>query len=248
LEPGLALTDPETPVAWFPQEAWVDPVAMTNRLVEATRHAGGRVLTGPEREVTAIGVEGGRVSSLTLKGGQTNPDDTVVNSAGVEGAHVAALLGRILPLAAPRGLAMRAESPDGSDPLDRPVRTDHIFLRPNGPGGIYLIPRVDLGDTPPGPIPLDDPRVSEAMTWAAAAVPALAAARPIAAIVAPWPLIDDGLPCVGRVLAIPGYFEAVTDYGIALAPLIARSLADEIVGKPGDALFAPFSPERFSGA
>src|SRR5919112_164538 len=54
LEPGLAIPDPETPAAWFSGEAWVDASAMTHRLVEAARNAGGRVLTGPDREVVAI--------------------------------------------------------------------------------------------------------------------------------------------------------------------------------------------------
>ena len=67
LEPGLAIPDPETPVAWFSREAWVDAPAMTRRLVEAIRNAGGRVLTGPDREVVAIGSEGDRISSVTLR-------------------------------------------------------------------------------------------------------------------------------------------------------------------------------------
>src|SRR5918997_913228 len=104
LEPGLTFADPGTPVAWFPDEAWVDPRALTQRLVEGVRNAGGRVLTGPEREVLAIGVE--------------------------------------------------------------------------------------AGDKPPGPAPLDDPLVAETMTLAAAAVPALAAARPVEARVAAWPLME----------------------------------------------------------
>ena len=90
LEPGLAIADPETPVAWFPDEAWVDPLAMTHRLVEGVRNAGGRVLTGPEREVVAIGVRDGRRASVTLRGGQTIPVSAVVNAAGVNADRVAA--------------------------------------------------------------------------------------------------------------------------------------------------------------
>ena len=61
LEPGLTFAAPGTPVAWFPDEAWVDPRALTRRLVEGVRNAGGRVLTGSAREVVAIGIEAGRV-------------------------------------------------------------------------------------------------------------------------------------------------------------------------------------------
>ena len=89
---------------------------------------------------------------------------------------------------------------------------------------------MELGDAPPGPLPLDDPRVIESLALAAAVVPALAAARPVHAALAAWPLLADGLPCVGAAPGIPGYFEAVTDYGVTLAPLIARSLADEVTG------------------
>jgi glycine/D-amino acid oxidase-like deaminating enzyme len=245
LEPGLTFTDPGTPVAWFPDEAWVDPEALTQRLVEGVRNAGGRVLTGPQREVVAIGIEAGRVSSLTLAGGQSIPIAAVVNAAGVDAGHVAALVGRRLPVLAPRSLAVRAELPDGEDPLRRPVRTDGIAIRPDGPGRVLLVPHGEPGDRSPGPVPLDDPRVGEAISVAAAAVPALAAARPIEARVAAWPLIEDGLPSVGAVAGIPGYVEAVTDYGVTLAPLIARSLANEMLGAPGNPLLEPFRPDRF---
>ena len=60
LEPGLrgGLADGDAHLGWFPGEAWVDAVEMTRKLVDATRIAGGRVLTGPDREVVAIAREG----------------------------------------------------------------------------------------------------------------------------------------------------------------------------------------------
>jgi glycine/D-amino acid oxidase-like deaminating enzyme len=245
LEPGLTFADPRTPVAWFADEAWVDPRALTQRLVEGVRNAGGRVLTGPEREVVAVGIEAGRVSSLTLAGGQSIPIAAVVNAAGVDAGHVAALVGRRLPVLAPRSLAVRAELPDGSDPLRRPVRTDGIAVRPDGPGRVLIVPHGEPGDRPPGRVPLDDPRVGEAMIVATAAIPALASARPVAAHVAAWPLMEHGSPSVGAVAGIPGYVEAVTDYGVTLASLIGRSLANEILGAPGNPLLEPFRPDRF---
>jgi glycine/D-amino acid oxidase-like deaminating enzyme len=246
LEPGLAIADAETPVAWFPGEAWVDVTALMRRLVEGVRNAGGRVLSGPGRAVVAIEREGDRVTSVTLEGGQTVPIAAVVNAAGVGAGVVAALVGRRLPVLAPRSLAVWAELPDGTDPLHRPVATDRITLRPDGPGRVLLLPEADVEDIAPGPIPHDDPRVAEAMALAAAAVPALAAARPTTAVVAAWPILDDGLPCVGAVSSIPGYFEAVTDYGVTLAPLIGRSLAEEMLDRPGDPLLDPFRADRFT--
>jgi glycine/D-amino acid oxidase-like deaminating enzyme len=249
LEPGLAIPDPEMPVGWFSQEAWVDAIALTHRLVEAVRNAGGRVLTGPDREVVAIGREGKRVSTVTLRGGQTLPVASVINAAGPDAGRVAAMVGRDLPMAPQLGLAVRAEMPEGGDPLHRSVETDNIAVRPDRPARVFLVlpidAEVELGDMRPGPVPLDDPLVAQLMTWGAEAVPALAEARPIAALAAERPIPADGFPCVGNVPGIPGYVEAVTHSGVTLAPLIARSLVDEMLGEPGNPLLASFRPDRF---
>ena len=105
LEPGLAIPDPETPVAWFSGKPGSMRPRMTRRLVEAVRNAGGRVLMGPDREVVAIGREGERISSVTLRGGQTLPVATVVNAAGPDASRVAAMVGRNLPMAPRAGRA-----------------------------------------------------------------------------------------------------------------------------------------------
>ena len=68
------------------------------------------------------------------------------------------------------------------------------------------------------------------MSWGAAAAPALA--RPASPVAVP-PACDRFppmvFPSVGKVPGIPGYVEAVTHSGVTLAPLIARSLADEML-------------------
>ena len=181
LEPGLAIPDPETPVAWFSGEAWVDAPAMTHRLVEAVRNAGGRVLTGPDREVVAVGKEGDRISSVTLRGGQTLPVAAVINAAGPDASRVAAMVGRVLPMAPLPGQVVRAEVLQGGDPLRRPVETDHIAVRPDGPGRVFVVlpidAEVELGGMQPGPVPIDDPLVTQMMDWGTAVVPALDRSR-----------------------------------------------------------------------
>lgn len=250
IEPGLAggTADQGTPFGWFSAEAWVQAVEMTERLVEATRNVGGRVLTGPDREVVAIGREDGRVSSVTLRGGQSIAVSAVVNAGGANGGQIAAMVGRRLPLAPSPGLVVRAAMPDGSNPLRLPVETDHFAIRPDGPGRVLL--SLDVGDaselanTTPGLLALNDPLVTRIMAWGAALAPAVAAAVPFAAIVAMRPIPADGFPSVGAVAGIPGYFEAVTHSGITLAPLIGRSLTAEILEQKRDPLLEPFRPER----
>jgi glycine/D-amino acid oxidase-like deaminating enzyme len=260
LSPDLVVTDLEPAlrggtitstanVAWFPQEAWVDGLTMSRRLAEATRNAGGRLLTGPAREVVGLGREDdGQLFLVTLRGGRTVPVRAIINAAGIEGGRLAALLGHRLPVEAPRGLSVIAEMPDQSDPLRRLIHTDQVALRPDGPGRVRLVPMIDPSELPEGIVPLDHPVVAHAMASAAAAVPALAGASVVETIAAPWPLVADGLPSVGGVPDIPGYFEAITDYGVTLAPFIARSLADEVLGQNANPLLKPFSPARFQHA
>jgi glycine/D-amino acid oxidase-like deaminating enzyme len=252
LEPGLIFPNPETAVAWFPTEGWVDAPAMTRRLAEGVRNAGGRVLIGPEREVVDIRREKDRVSSITLRGGQTIPVHAVVNAAGPDASRVAAMVERLLPMAPRSGLSVRAETSGGSDPLHRPLQTDRIAIRPDGPGRVLLaLPfdvEVELADARAGPMTLDTPLVSQVQAWGVEVLPALAAARPLEALVGVRPIPADGFPSVGAVPEIPGYYEAVTHSGVTLAPLIARSLTDEMLGQPGNPLLQPFRSERFEPA
>ena len=251
LEPALGGgdTNPSSQMAWFPQEAWVDTLAMTDRLVAATRHGGGRVLTGPDREVTGISRDDGHVTAITLRGGQTLPVRAVVNAAGAAGAAIAAMVDRDLPMQDSPGMIIRATLPEGVDGLTRLNDRDVIAMRPDGPGRVLIALDVDavaeLQGLAYGPLPSDHPLVGRVMALAADAAPGLAVAQPVAAIIAPRPMPADGYPSVGSVPGIPGYFEAITHSGVTLAPLIGRALAAEILGHPPDPLFAPFRPNRF---
>ena len=251
LEPALAGGDtrPGAQIAWFPEEAWVDTLAMTERLVAAARHAGGRVLTGPDREVVSISRDGGRVTTITLRGGQTLPVRAVVNAAGAAGTAVAAMVGRKLPMQDSPGMIVRATLPDGVETLTRLNDREVIAMRPDGPGRVLIALDAEsvseIAGLPPGPLSISHPLVGRMLALAADAAPVLAAAQPVAAVIAPRPIPADGYPSVGGVPEIPGYFEAITHSGVTLAPLIGRVLAAEILGQPPDPLFAPYRPDRF---
>lgn len=251
LEPALAGGDtrPGAQIAWFPEEAWVDALAMTERLVAAARHAGGRVLTGPDREVVSISRDGGRVTTITLRGGQTLPVRAVVNAAGAAGTAVAAMVGRKLPMQDSPGMIVRATLPDGVETLTRLNDREVIAMRPDGPGRVLIALDAEsvseIAGLPPGPLSISHPLVGRMLALAADAAPVLAAAQPVAAVIAPRPIPADGYPSVGGVPEIPGYFEAITHSGVTLAPLIGRVLAAEILGQPPDPLFAPYRPDRF---
>lgn len=251
LEPALAGGDtrPGAQIAWFPEEAWVDTLAMTERLVAAARHAGGRVLTGPDREVVSISRDGGRVTTITLRGGQTLPARAVVNAAGAAGTAVAAMVGRKLPMQDSPGMIVRATLPDGVETLTRLNDREVIAMRPDGTERVLIALDAEsvseIAGLPPGPLSISHPLVGRMLALAADAAPVLAAAQPVAAVIAPRPIPADGYPSVGGVPEIPGYFEAITHSGVTLAPLIGRVLAAGILGQPPDPLFAPYRPDRF---
>jgi glycine/D-amino acid oxidase-like deaminating enzyme len=241
----LVGSDPDVTVAWFAGEAWVEAPAMTRRLLEAVRNAGGRILAGPDRAVVAIGLHDGRVTEVTLHGGQTIPVVAVVNAAGPDAGRVAALAGRRLVMAEERGLVLRTALPSAGGAPHRPLETDEVHLRPDGDAALLLTsPAIDtsLGDVPPGPYPIDDPLTIALHARGADVFPALADATRLDARVGAGTRPAGRLASVGAVPDIPGYWEAVAAPGITLAPLIGRSLAGEILGREGNPLLAPFRP------
>jgi glycine/D-amino acid oxidase-like deaminating enzyme len=60
------------------------------------------------------------------------------------------------------------------------------------------------------------------------------------------PIPEDGLPCVGAVPELPGYYETVTHSGVTLGPLLGRLLTREILEGEVAGLISPFRPARFA--
>ena len=144
--------------------------------------------------------------------------------------------GRIMTLASNRGAVERAVA-------DADLVIGAVLVP--GARAPHLVTNELVSRMRPGSVPLDDPLVAQMMDWGVAVVPALAAARPVTALVGVRPIPTDGLPCVGGVPGIPGYVEVVTHSGVTLAPLIARSLTDEMLREAGNPLLRPFRPDRF---
>ena len=80
LEPNVAFPSPDTPVAFFPEEAWVDAPQLAHAFVGLACQKGAETRFGVA--VKEIETDGGRVSALLLRGGERLPVDAVVNAAG----------------------------------------------------------------------------------------------------------------------------------------------------------------------
>ncbi|HEX6709124.1 MAG TPA: FAD-dependent oxidoreductase [Rubrobacter sp.] len=238
LEPEAVFPDPETRIAHFPEESWVDAPSLTRTLVQA---AGLTLVGNAVHGLEAGGDEGAR---LRLEDGDTVHADAVVNATGARAASVAEMVGRKLPLDVFRGLLVRVAIP--GEPLGRLMHTPRVNVRPDGQGYVLLHhDSVDarLTDDFAG---AEDPLCAELLERARRVLPALAEAEVVEARFGLRPVPADGHSCVGALPEVPGYYEAVTHSGVTLGPLVGRLLARELLTGEVDPLIAPFRPDRFS--
>lgn len=240
LEPHAVFPRPDTPVAFFPGEGWVDAPRLTKTLVEHARRHGAELRSGAI--VDSI-ERGDSVFRLFLSNGAVVSADAVVNAAGPGSVGVAAMLGRDLPVASKRGLLARVRI--GGEPLGRLLHTPRINLRPDGPGYILLHhSSVDEGVGEASEAELGE----ELLERAREVLPALEKAEVSEVSIGVRPIPEDGVSCLGVVEELPGYYEAVTHSGVTLGPLVGRLLTREILTGEVDPLAAPFRPDRFASS
>ncbi|CAM5473204.1 D-amino-acid oxidase [Streptomyces spiroverticillatus] len=240
LEPALAVPA-RTPVAFYPDEAWVHGRQLVGRLVEQVVAAGAALRSGSAVRGISTRSDGG-VRAVELADGSRLSVDTVVNAAGPQASHGAALVSRRLPMRREPGVVTRVAC--ARVPVRRAMHAPHVEIRPDGDTSVVLHSReVDaLIDEGKGV-----ERLADALREAACrVVPELDESRITGTRVAHRPVPADGFPSVGALSAVPGYYEAVSHSGITLGPVIGQLLASEILTGTRSDLLADFRPERFA--
>jgi glycine/D-amino acid oxidase-like deaminating enzyme len=239
LEPALIMPG-DTPVVFFPDEAWVQGRHLVSRLVGQAVAAGAECRSGTAVRAIGTGSDGG-IRNVTLSDGSRLDVDTVVNAAGPDAAHVAGLVARHLPMRREPGAVTRIDC--AQVPVRRAMHAPHIEIRPDGDASVVLHSReIDaLIDT--GEEPAELGRLLHAS--ARQVVPELGNSRIARTRTIERPIPADGFPSVGAVASVPGFYEAVSHSGITLGPVIGRLLASEIISGEGDAMLADFRPDRF---
>ena len=242
LEPNVAFPSPATPVAFFPEEGWVDAPRLADTFVGLACQNSAETRFGAA--VKEIEKGDGGALALRLQSGERFPVDAVVNAAGPEADRVAGLLGRALPLGPKEGLLVRlsAEEP----PIGRIVHSPYVNLRPEA-SGRAVVHHSSIDQKLEDDGALEDSLSHELLERAEQVVPALESAKVEGVRIGVRPMPEDGLPCVGAVPELPGYYEAVTHSGVTLGPLLGRLLAREILAGDVDGLISPFRPDRFAG-
>jgi glycine/D-amino acid oxidase-like deaminating enzyme/GNAT superfamily N-acetyltransferase len=245
-------------------DAHVDPASLAQAYARAATEAGATIHTGTT--VTAIRTTAGRVTSVVTDRGEITCG-IVVNAAGVWAPDIAAMIGVAVPITPRRGQWLRT-APGDAPTIHRPILEAAYLLATFDPaygtespdpflrmgGALTLMPRLD-GSTFVGnsrEFAGYDATPNSAMTGAILAhatafMPSLASA-PIATRGAGLrPATPDGLPILGPVEGVEGFFMAAGHEGdgVALSAITGQLIADAITtGAQTD--LAPFLLSRFA--
>jgi D-amino-acid dehydrogenase len=224
---------------FFPDDMHVDSLAFTQRIADAARARGARILEGVE--VHAAAVDPGGVTLTTGRG--VVRAETVVLAAGVWSAALGRQLGLHLPIAPAKGYHVEHAS-DGID-LAVPVflAETRVVATPLD-GRIRLAGTLELGSDPDA---VDMRRVDAVARAGAEHIEGLAG-RPRTAV---WrglrPMSADGLPMIGRSARSPRVVAATghSMMGVVLAPRTAELVARVVAGDELEGRLAPLAPDRF---
>ncbi len=216
------------------EDGAVDPVAVTQALVEAAQGEGARPM--PHRAVTSLRVRDGRVLVETSAGSLACR--TVVVAAGIDAPALCAPLGFRLPVTPSPALLMRFSGPPG---LVRTLVVAPGFEVREAADGSLLVAAEYRGEKSPEELR----RAGLEMLQRLTAAFRVADLRLIDVRPGARPMPEDGLPVVGPIPGADGVYVAVMHAGVTLAPVVGRLVAAEIVEGIEAAELAGVRPARF---
>jgi len=244
LEPDI---DPATigdaPVAFFPEEGWLDAVVYAHAMLSAARRRHGARLICGTRVVDLV-MAGDRVTGVRLADGTQYEADTIVNCAGRWTNDIARDAGLHLPLAPTVGFLVF--TPPVAAGLKRVVRTPVIDARPDGAGRLMLHwNETDVALSFAAKFSPSMPEACDMVRRAERLLPSIGDVAPEAVRVAIRPIPADHFSAVGPLPRTSGYYIAITHSGVTMSPFLARAVADEIVGGRQRSELSDFRPARF---
>ncbi len=243
LEPDidLAIVD-DAPIAYFPDEGWLDPVPYAHAMLSAARRHGARLLCGAR--VSEILLSAGRVTGVLMANGTRHEADIIVNCAGRWANDPMRDAGLHLTLAPTVGFLVF--TPPVATSLSRVVRTSVIDAHPDGAGRLMLHWNpTDATLSIDTKLNADMPEARDLVTRASRLLPSIGDASPEAARIAIRPIPGDHFSAIGPVPRVSGYYLAITHSGVTMSPFLGRVIADEIVRSRQSKELTDFRPARF---
>jgi glycine/D-amino acid oxidase-like deaminating enzyme len=233
----------DAPIAYFPEEGWLDPVPYAHAMLSAARRYGARVVCGAR--VSDLMLAGDRVVGVQTADGARHEADVVVNCAGRWTNDLVRDAGLHLPLAPTIGFLVF--TPPVATSLSRVVRTPIVHARPDGAGRLMLISNNAASsmlsiETKPNP---EMPEALDLVARARRLLPSIGDVGPEAARIAIRPIPADGFSAIGPMPRVRGYYLAITHSGVTMSPFLGAAIADEVVRGRERAELSEFRPARF---
>ncbi len=232
----------DAPIAWYPNDGWLDPVVYAHAMMSAARRLGAQLRT--QTKGAGLIVEGGSVKGVRTEAGEAVMADLVVNCTGRWSNDTVGETAPNLPLAPTVGFL--AFTPPVPASIQRVVATPLCDFRPDGAG--RLIVHRGPADTAVNPEITDRPGLEQAVDIIERLIrilPGIAPVKPEATRVTYRPIPKDGLSAIGPVPNLDGYYLMVTHSGVTLSPALGMMAADEIMHGTERPELAQFRPARF---
>ena len=232
LQPGV--TEDVVGATWSPDDGDVNPITYTLALARACERRGVKIL--PATTVTGIERSHDRLSGVLTDRGRI-ATQVVVNAAGVQAPTIGEMVGHTLPIAPSRGQELITE------PAPRLLRYPMSGVRQMKSTAQFLLGFTDewVG-------------INKQTTFAGATKIASNAVRKVPSVrhlkvVRSWagvrPMPKDGVPLIGELREVPGFYVAVGHSGITLSPLYGRAISDLICDGTTDLPIGQYHPCRF---
>ncbi|APD13681.1 NAD(P)/FAD-dependent oxidoreductase [Pandoraea pulmonicola] len=230
----------EAPVAYFPDDGWIDPPVYCQALLTAARERGARVVT--HTRVTSLLRRSERIVGVRTESGEEFGADTVANCTGRWADQPAFAAIQKIPLMPSAGLMVF--TPPLAHAVKRVIFSPEVHIRPDGAGRL-LICQNDL-EVPIGSDPSQHANeIRRLLQKATGVLPMLKGVRAEAIRVGVRALPADQYPAVGPARNVEGFYSAVTHSGVTLAPFLGDAVADEILNRVARPELSTFRPQRF---
>ncbi len=242
---------------YSPLDGQVNPISLTLGFALGAKALGARVITGAG--VHGIDTTAGRVSALETEAGRFEAD-IVINAAGVHAPEIGALVGLDIPIKPRRGQIIVTEA---CPPMLRHCMISAKYIAakfnpeiPRGSGDGISIEQTENGNFLLGStrefVGFDKRTTTDGLHRIAAKnagiIPALKQVNVIRAFAGLRPYTPDGLPILGPVDDVPGFFMAAGHEGdgIALSPITGELIAQMIATGKSDISLDAFRLSRFA--
>jgi glycine/D-amino acid oxidase-like deaminating enzyme len=246
LEPEIDLAAiRDSPVVYYPEEGWVDPVLYSAWLLRTARERWD-VSVHPFTRVNTVDVRNGVAKAVRTADGVVHDADAIINCTG---SWADRALDGVLAVPMASNIGVLGFTFPVASTLQRQFHMDDLDVRPDGAGRL-MIHKISV-DSLVSEVSELDPKGDEAnlLIEAVRKVLPLVQAGDLESVrTTVRPIPSDRLTCSGWMPDVSGYYVAVTHSGATIAPYLGKAIADEVVRGRVHEDLAEFRPDRFLAA